>query len=411
MNSRMFRFSSRILILILPCFLAAATVLSSAANAFPLRIDEDCFYGEGVSSGQGFSTWMGSAVQFDPPYTPYTVDGVSVYISRMALASDAQRKLTVSVLDETGIMRQYCETDWRELDENQGWVLIDLSNCDYEGAFTVIVHSGTGLAPSVNVAPEAVFVLGVDVTDPESHSLVYTSMDPPPRPPLGPFAEEREAEQAEENNQKLADVSRAIPAFTEGNWMIRTHSPGLQTESMRIVITQADIDALHPLTDLDSPTWSMPAIERLGPRGMVGCPTNLAGVTLYYHEESLDSKFINPHQGPWAHPDLLTYLAACCAEMAAEGIVGLEHIGIYNPDTWIGGTGGTPSSHQYGKGIDISGFQFADGRIILVEDHDDPEVRVILEHIRDDFLENYFTTVLDWTYQNHDNHFHCNIRY
>jgi hypothetical protein len=89
--------------------------------------------------------------------------------------------------------------------------------------------------------------------------------------------------------------------------------------------------------------------------------------------------------------------------------VGIEHIGIYN-NRDIYGTN-TRSSHAYGLGIDISGFQFADGREIQVEDHDDPATRAILEHIRDDYLRKYFPTVLDWHYQRHDNHFHVNLPY
>jgi hypothetical protein len=143
---------------------------------------------------------------------------------------------------------------------------------------------------------------------------------------------------------------------------------------------------------------------------MVRCPTSLAGVTFYYYEESRERKFITPHNGPWAHPDLIAKLAQLCADLSSEGIVGIEHIGIYNPDTWIPGTR-TPSAHQYGKGIDISGFQFEDGRIAMVKDHEDPAVRAVLEHIRDDYLKKYFSVVLDWTYQEHDNHFHVNIPY
>ena len=62
-------------------------------------------------------------------------------------------------------------------------------------------------------------------------------------------------------------------------------------------------------------------------------------------------------------------------------------------------------------GIDITGIQYSDGRTYLVEDHDDPEVRAVLEHIRDTYLTKYFPSVLDWNYQRHDNHFHVNLPY
>jgi hypothetical protein len=106
---------------------------------------------------------------------------------------------------------------------------------------------------------------------------------------------------------------------------------------------------------------------------------------------------------------LINALGMLCRDLAAEGVVGIEHIGIYN-DRNIYGTN-TKSSHAFGLGIDISGFQFADGRVVMVEDHDDPAVRAVLERIRDNYLKKYFPTVLDWHYQRHNNHFHVNLAY
>ncbi len=408
---RMFKALPGFTPLVLLGFLLVGAICPQAVSAFPLRVDQDCFYGDGIPlDNSGVGTWMGYAIRFDPPYTPYTVDSVSVYITHMALARDAQRRLHVSVLDETGILRQYSETDWRELDNREGWLLIDLANREYDGPFTVVLHSGVGLAPSINMPPEAVFRLGISATDTESRSTLYTSEDPPPRPPSGMFAQQIMIEQAAETSEKLAPVSAAIPEFPGGNWMIRAHAPGLQIERTRIVITQADIDALYAPPEIEPPDWTMPRIEALGPRGMVHCPTNLGGVTLYYHEESRARKFSQPHDNPWAHSELIAVLGQLCRDLAAEGVVGIEHIGIYNPDTWIPGTN-RPSSHQYGKGIDIAGFLYANGHVVLVEDNDDPNVRAILEHIRDEYLDKYFATVLDWTYQEHDNHFHVNVPY
>jgi len=203
-----------------------------------------------------------------------------------------------------------------------------------------------------------------------------------------------------------------MPEVKSGNWMIRVHSPGLEIESPTIVITQRDLEKWLARNDQvfpEPPEWHLPPIERLGPRGMAHCPTSLSGVTFYYYEDSLERKFIDPHDGPWIHPDLVSSLGALCRDLQNEGIVGIEHIGIYN-DRNIHGTN-TKSSHAYGRGIDIAGFLFADGRKLMVEDHEDPESRATLEHIRDTYLKKYFPTVLDWTYQRHDNHFHVNIAY
>jgi hypothetical protein len=123
----------------------------------------------------------------------------------------------------------------------------------------------------------------------------------------------------------------------------------------------------------------------------------------------MDEKFLVPQNGPWINPDLARALGSLCMDLAGEGIVGIEHIGIYN-DRNIAGTN-TRSSHAYGMGIDLDGFKFADGRVVMVVDHDDPATKAILEHIRDDYLKKYFTTVLDWHYQRHNNHFHVNLPY
>jgi len=387
-------------------FLTAASV---PAYAFPARINEDCYFGDGSPSGDGINTWMGYAVKFNPPYTPYTVDSISIYISQMLLAPDVCRRLQVSVLDGTGVRRQYLEIDWRELEGHEGWVLIDLANRDYDGEFTVILHSGVGLCPTANIPVQAVFKLGIDKTSQASNSYAYTSDNAPPPPPAGPFADREMIAQAEANLSKLVPASTGVPGFDGGNWMIRAHTPGLQMESTRIEITMEDIEAFYAVPDIPSPDWHLPPIEGLGPRGTVHCPTSFAGVTLYYWQDSRERKFIIPHEGPWTHPDLVNALAALCVDLAAEGVIGIEHIGIYN-DRNIHGTN-VRSSHAYGLGIDISGFQFSDGTVVMVEDHDDPEVRQILEHIRDDYLEKYFTTVIDWNYQRHDNHFHVNLPY
>ncbi len=395
--------------ILLSGFLLIIPVVPSQLHAFPLRIDEDCFYGEGEPTGEGISTWMGYAIEFEPPYTPYTVDSISIYIDQMLLAPDASRRLRISVLDEVGVRRQFTDIDWRDLEGHTGWVLINLANREYSGPFTVIIHSGIGLSPSVNMPVEAVFRLGVEENGDECVSYAYTSDAPPPPPPMEILSENELAEQGEATRAKLVSASRGISSFAGGNWMIRAQSPGLQTESTHIYITMEDIEALHNRPTIPSPGWHLPPIEGMGPRNTVHCPTSLSGVTFYYWDDERERKFLIPHNGPWAHPDLIGSLGGLCADLAKEGVVGIEHIGIYN-DRNIRGTN-VKSSHAYGLGIDFSGFQYSDGRMILVMDHDDPEVRSVLEHIRDDYLEKYFTTVLDWTYQHHENHFHVNLPY
>jgi hypothetical protein len=252
----------RYVLILATILIGISGLLPGKADAFPLRIDEDCFYGEGEPTGGAWNSWMGYAVTFDPPYTPYTVDGISIYISDMRLAEDASRHLTVSVLDDIGIRRQYTEIDWRELEGHEGWVLIDLANREYSGRFTVIVHSGVGLNPSVSNGPvEAVFSLGIDGTDPESHSLMYTDNSSPPVPPTGPLCDGELIAQSSAAKAKLVPVVTAIPTFPGGNWMIRAHAPGLQTESRSIVITMDDIAALYsPPSPLPStgicPHWT-----------------------------------------------------------------------------------------------------------------------------------------------------------
>jgi len=390
-------------------FVLLSLLIASPATAFPLRIDQDCFYGDGEPSGDGVSTWMGYAMTFEPPYTPYTVDGISIFISEMMLAPGTSKNLKVSVLDDFGLRRQYTEINWRDLDDYRGWVLIDLADRTYTGPFTVIIHSGTRLSASVNIPRDAVFKLGIDATMEDSRSLTYTS-DAPPSPPLsGYFVDDELLRQGESNNAKLVTVERGIPSFPGGNWMIRAHSPGLQTESTYISVTNADIQARLARLNIPDVEWELPMIDGYGPRGMVRCPTNLAGITFYYWQDDRSEKFVTPHSGPWIHPDLINSLGAMCADLAAEGVVGIEHIGIYN-DRNIRGSN-TKSSHAFGLGIDISAFEYSDGRTVHVQDNDDPESRAILAHIRDDILNKYFTTVLDWTYQLHDNHFHVNLPY
>ena len=406
----MFQVRNIFILSLLAIFITYWSVLPVETHAFPLRIDEDCFYGEGEPEGDGLSTWMGYAVEFTPTYTPYTVDSVSLYISEMRLMPDVDPTLIVSIVDQNGVLCQKTQVKWRSLEGHQGWVMIDLADHDYNGKFTVILHSGIDMPRScyVQETPYAIFRLGTDITDSTEHSFWYTSNDPPAR---GANPDEL-AENSASTLSKLVPVSREnplTPDFPGGNWMIRAQSPGLETERTHIYITMDDIRALNAQPEIPLPDWHLPPISGMGPRETVHCPTSLAGITLYYYEDERSKKFLTPHEGPWANPNLIQTLGAMCEEMYTEGIIGIEHIGIYN-DRNIYGTN-VRSSHAYGLGIDISGIQYSDGRVYMVEDHDDPEVRAVLEHIRDDYLEKYFPTVMDWHYQRHDNHFHVNLPY
>lgn len=380
------------------------------ANAFPVRIDEDCFYGEGLPTGGGLGTWMGYAVEFTPPYSPYTVDSVSLYIEDMRLMPDVDPTLVISIIDQNGILGQKSHVTWRSLEGHEGWVMVDLADHEYNGNFTIIVHSGIDSPRSsyVRENPEAIFRLGIDSSDTSERSFWFTSNDPPERFP----DPERLGENGMSIISKLVPVSRnnpLTPEFPGGNWMIRAQSPGLVTESTYIYITMEDIERLHRTPEIPLPDWHLPPIEGMGPHATVHCPTSLAGVTFYYYEDDRSKKFLTPHDGPWANPDLIQTLGAMCEELYREGIVGIEHIGIYN-DRNIYGTNAR-SSHAYGLGIDLSGFQYSDGRVYMVEDHNDPDVRAVLEYIRETYLKKYFPTVLDWHYQRHNNHFHVNLPY
>ncbi|MFH1676332.1 MAG: extensin family protein, partial [bacterium] len=384
------------------------------AQAFPLRMGEDSFYGEGIPEGDGFATWMGYAVKYNPPYVPYTVSGISIYVQEMTWSGNPP-DLWVAVLDQFGIMRQYAKLSWEEFGDKRGWVLIPLAEKTYCGEFTVILNSGIGLPSDINGNKGKSFCLGVDTTEPGTYSYLYTSDRVPPIPPIpGPGEVSQLDEQSKFNLSKIVDVTNVIRDFPKGNWMIRAHAPNLQMETTHIEITQEFLEewlkAREPKPPASVQDWHLPPIDGYGPRGMVACPTSLAGVTFFYYESSREMKFIFPHNGPWINTDLEKALGAMCQEMAAkEGLVGIEHIGIFNNRN-IQGTN-IKSSHAFGLGIDISGFQFADGRTVMVEDHDDPAVRKTLCHIRDTYLKKYFPTVLDWTYQNHNNHFHVNLPY
>jgi hypothetical protein len=389
-------------------------VLISAvpSYSFPLRNGIDCFYGNGEPDSEGFGTWMGYAVEFEPPFTPYVVDAVSIYVSQ-AYWSGSVPELWVAVLDDDGSLKQYAKLGWDELGSRRGWVMIPLANATYMGKFTVIVNSGVGLPPSVSgstVSP--VFNLGVESIGSDIGTLLYTSDKSPEFPPILNVTNAGDRERISNANlSKLVNATNVIPSMQSRNWMIRAHAPGLEVESPRIVITQEDLEKFVAQRDgiVLNPEWTLPPIEELGPRSMIHAPTSLAGVTFYYYQEDRERKFIFPHDGPWANHDLIAALGRMCSDMSQEGLIGLEHIGIYN-DRNIYGTN-TTSSHAYGLGIDISGFQFSDGRVYMVEDHDDPEVRAMLIHIKDTYLKKYFTTVLDWTYQRHNNHFHVNLPY
>jgi hypothetical protein len=396
------------IVLILFGTLLLALVHPVSTSAFPLRLGEDCFYGTGDPSEKGLSTWMGYAVKFTPPYAPYTVDGISIYINQMGISDGTEHRIRVSVLDSMGVLGQSKEVDWHKLANHKGWVLIDLADHTYNGQFTVIVNSGVGL-----VSPTATFMLGVDQSDPVAHSFVYTSIDPPSPPPTGTNAQKLALEQGVQNYKKLVPVSTGLPGFKGGNWMIRAQAPGLQVETTRVTITMDDIAKLHEPPKVPTPpasrSWTMPPIEGSGPRGCVHCPTSLAGITFYDYQSNDGKKFLIPQNGPWINPDLAYALGDLCRDLSREGVVGIEHIGIYNNRN-IEGTN-TRSSHAYGLGIDISGFQFSDGKVIEVEDHNDPVKRSVLEHFRDSYLKKHFTTVLDWHYQRHNNHFHVNLPY
>jgi hypothetical protein len=378
-------------------------LLPTASSAFPLRIGEDCFYGDGEPTGDGVSTWMGYAIKFQPPYLPYTVNGVSVYVTGMQGQSTETNPLVfkISVLDQNGVCHQHKEFDWRGFQGRVGWVDFELTPYVYNGWFTVIVQSGVSQIGSISAGTNGALLIGVDTTAPECHSQICTEEDP--------ILAGRQI-----GGSKLGNIGTFLRDFPGGgNWMIRAHAPGLQMETTRVVITQSDIDALYaiPVPDISpsSRSWHMPPIDGFGPRGMIHCPSSFAGITFYDYQDAMERKFLTPHNGPWVNPDLANALGTLCQDLAAEGIVGIEHIGIYN-DRNIYGTN-TRSSHAYGLGIDIAGFKYADGRVVMVVDHDDPAVRAILEHIRDDYLKKIFPTVLDWHYQRHNNHFHVNLPY
>ncbi|MCX6646468.1 MAG: hypothetical protein NTY09_08940 [bacterium] len=157
--------------------------MPSRIFAFPVRIDEDCFYGEGEPTGDGLSSWMGYAVEFTPPYAPYTVDSISIFIDDLRLMPDADPTLVISIIDQFGVLWQKTQVQWRSLEGHQGWVMVDLADHEYRGKFLIIIHSGIN-PPRSDYVPEnpvAIFQLGIDTTDSSEHSFWFTSNDPPER--------------------------------------------------------------------------------------------------------------------------------------------------------------------------------------------------------------------------------------
>ena len=292
-------------------------LLPTQSRAFDCRIGEDCFYGNGDPTGDGVSTWMGYAVRFAPPYVPYTVDAVSMFISQMYLSPD--RRIQISILDDAGIRRQYVEVDWQKLKGHQGWVIVpNIAHYAYSGPFTVIVNSGLGPSPTSVGGTNEFFALGVDTSEPTCHSLVFTSPTAPSPPPIGMVSNEQLLMQGSANLAKLVPVASGLKSFPGGNWMIRAHSPGLQVESQKIIITMDDLPGHKPVPPPPPPPsekWHMPALEGGGPQGMVRCPTSMAGITFYYWEDDRAKKFLTPHNDPWAAPALVQVLGNLCQDL------------------------------------------------------------------------------------------------
>ena len=108
---------------------------------------------------------------------------------------------------------------------------------------------------------------------------------------------------------------------------------------------------------------------------------------------------------------LLPPLAAFLEEARWQyGLVGVDHLGVYN-DRLVRGSDRAVSSHAFGQAIDISGFRFADGHRLRVADHADPQVRARLD-VMEAALRRHFDLVVDWRMDPtwHQTHFHSEVK-
>lgn len=135
-------------------------------------------------------------------------------------------------------------------------------------------------------------------------------------------------------------------------------------------------------------------------------PAEWRGVSFYFFNAP-DVPLPIDRVGSSLKPQLAGFLNAARKKYH---LVGIDHLGVYN-DRSVRGSQTTLSSHAYGQAIDISGFRFADGSRIKVEDHDTPEVLARLQPL-EDLLKKHFDIVVDWRDdpKRHNTHFHAEVK-
>lgn len=137
-------------------------------------------------------------------------------------------------------------------------------------------------------------------------------------------------------------------------------------------------------------------------------PATFHGVSCFFFAEP-ESPLPVPRVAPLLRDRVGAFLEAARREC---GVVGIDHVGVYN-DRFQRGSDVTVSAHAYGQAIDISGFRFADGTRVSVEDHDrwgaGERARVAKLRV---LLSRHFDRVLDWENEpvHHQEHFHAEVR-
>jgi hypothetical protein len=169
------------------------------------------------------------------------------------------------------------------------------------------------------------------------------------------------------------------------------------------IYSQEDIDYAKtiPLDHLMYPFKD--AIDR---RATDEVPAEWHGVSFYFFASPEMPEPIE-HVATCLKPEIAGFLDTAVKKYK---LVGIDHLGVYN-DRPVRGSQTTLSAHAFGQAIDISGFRFADGTRVKVEDHDKPEILARLQPL-EDLLKKHFDVVIDWRDdpKRHNTHFHAEVK-
>lgn len=168
------------------------------------------------------------------------------------------------------------------------------------------------------------------------------------------------------------------------------YSQAAVDEAMSIPIERL----MYPFKD----AWDRGATETI--------PSSWHNVSFYFFADPDDPSDIN-NVSASLKPQLASFLDEA---RDRYHLTGIDHLGVYN-DRPMRQSGTLLSAHAFGQAIDISGFRFADGSRIRVEDHTQPNVSHKLAEM-ESLLKKHFDIVVDWRDDplRHQTHFHCEVR-